>query len=470
MFALGLAALPGCAIHLAPQTAELKESPKPPIFRLDKITESSTGAWSGGGFRPYLTNALNKPAPSSLFTKDSTGLAMRIEIKAAHEDDGPRLMWLGVKSILTLGILPLHYRSEWPVTCDVTIRSDDGNVLARYSVSTTGVYDIWAYPFTMFSLFGASMRGDSDGRKALERTAGDLVSQIMREADADYPRLAAIYRSQTMARSDGATDGQEPAVVRSDIDDLPQAKARQNKRSYAVVVGIERYRQKLPRADFAGQDASAVTDYLTRVLGFPEENVVTLANDQAALGDFVKYFEKWLPNNVEQDGTVFVYYSGHGAPDPKSGAAYLVPYDGDPSFIDQTGYSLKRLYGALAKLPAREVIVVLDSCFSGAGGRSVLAEGARPLVMKQTADALPPNITVLAASSGEQISSTYRDKGHGLFTYFLLKGIKNEEVVNTDGTLEVRDLYDYVKPQVTSIARKKYNNEQTPQLIEAKGK
>lgn len=68
-------------------------------------------------------------------------------------------------------------------------------------------------------------------------------------------------------------------------------------------------------------------------------------------------------------------------PNPKSGDAYLVPYDGDPAFIDETGYSLKRMYAALGKLPAKEVIVALHSCYSGAGGRSVIAKGSRPLVM-----------------------------------------------------------------------------------------
>jgi len=77
-------------------------------------------------------------------------------------------------------------------------------------------------------------------------------------------------------------------------------------------------------------------------------------------------------------------------------------------------------------------------------------------------------MTVLSASSGEQTSSTYDEKGHGLFTYFLLKGIRNEDVVRSDGSLKVDDLYSYLKPQVERIARKQYNNEQTPQLIEAK--
>ena len=96
-----------------------------------------------------------------------------------------------------------------------------------------------------------------------------------------------------------------------------------------------------------------MAEYLTKVMGYPEENVVTLTNDRAFLTDFIKYFEKWLPNNVEKDSSVFIYYSGHGAPNTKTGDAYLVPYDGDPSFIEQTGYPLKKLYESLNKLQAK---------------------------------------------------------------------------------------------------------------------
>lgn len=256
--------------------------------------------------------------------------------------------------------------------------------------------------------------------------------------------------------------------VKSDIDKLPGALSKTRGNAYAVVIGVEQYRQKLPGADFAIQDAKLVAEYLTNALGYREENVIILTSDRAAKSDFEKYFEKWLPNNVEPGSTVFVYYSGHGAPNPRTGDAYLVPYDGDPAFIDETGYSLKRMYAALGRLPAKEIIVALDSCFSGAGGRSVIAKGSRPLVMNMQKTAVPKNMIVLSASAGDQTSSTYDEKGHGLFTYFLLKGIKNEDVVRQDGSLDVSTLFDYIKPQVSSVARKKYNNEQTPQLIEPK--
>jgi hypothetical protein len=277
------------------------------------------------------------------------------------------------------------------------------------------------------------------------------------------------HPSPELPSDDAATAPTSNNALKSDIDDLPAIKAKPNKNSYAIVIGIEQYRQKLPKADFAVSDAKLVSEYLSKVMGYPEENIVTLTNEHASKSDFEKYFEKWLSNNAEKDSTVFVYYSGHGAPNTKTGDAYLVPYDGDPSFIEQTGYPLKKLYESLNKLQAKEIIVALDSCFSGAGGRSVIAKGARPLVMNlQSNMALSKNITVMSASSGDQISSTYDEKGHGLFTYFMLKGIKNEDVVRKDGSIAISDLFSFIKPQVERIARKQYNNEQSPQLIGAK--
>lgn len=137
----------------------------------------------------------------------------------------------------------------------------------------------------------------------------------------------------------------------SDVDELPAVKSKPNKNAYAVIIGIEQYRQKLPAADFATHDAQIMAEYLIKVMGYPAENVIILLNDKASKSDFDKYLGRWLSNNVEKDSTVFIYYSGHGAPNPNTGDAYLVPYDGDPSFIDDTGYSLQRLYEQLGRLP-----------------------------------------------------------------------------------------------------------------------
>lgn len=319
------------------------------------------------------------------------------------------------------------------------------------------------------------MYGTADvDRLLIERGADiDAAAAYLQRGSSSRSRLG-LKTLEGLARRPQASEtagpaASGPAAARSDVDELPSAKGKAGKKAFALVVGIERYRQKLPRADFAAHDARTVSDYLTKVLGYQEENVVLLSDDRAGFSDLVKYIEKWLPNQVDADSTVFVYYSGHGAPNPKNGDAYLVPYDGDPAFIAETGYPLRRLYDALGKLPAKRVLVALDSCFSGAGGRSVIAAGARPLMLRVGTEAAPPaNLTVLAAASGDQIGSTYAEQGHGLFTYFLLKGIKEAPVTRPDGSLDVRTLYEYLKPEVEKIARKAYGNEQTPQLISHK--
>jgi uncharacterized caspase-like protein len=104
----------------------------------------------------------------------------------------------------------------------------------------------------------------------------------------------------------------------------------------------------------------------------------------------------------------------------------------------------------------------MDSCFSGAGGRSVLAKGARPLVTAVAASALPASVTVISASAGDQISNSYQEKGHGLFTYYFLKGLKEK------GGADLRAVYGYLKPEVARVAREQYNADQDPQWREGK--
>jgi hypothetical protein len=235
---------------------------------------------------------------------------------------------------------------------------------------------------------------------------------------------------------------------------------------YAIVVGIEQYRERIPKADFAERDARDMAQFLAKRGGYREENVIVRLNEQATKSDLEKYFEAWLRNNVDANSSVFIYFSGHGAPKAETGEAYIVPYDGDPAFIEQTGYPLKRLYQALDKLPTKNVVVMLDSCFSGTGGRSVLAKGARPMAL--TVEGLSYSGTravVLSATSGSHISLADQEKGHGLFTFYALQGLGGDADANGDGAIDVQELFEFLKPQVQRVARRVYNTEQVPQLI-----
>ena len=222
----------------------------------------------------------------------------------------------------------------------------------------------------------------------------------------------------------------------------------------AVVIGIEGY-QGLPKSEYSYDDAVLMKEYV-KALGFRERNIEFLTDERATHSGIVKVVDAWLRNKAKPDSRVFVYYSGHGAPDPATGEAYIVPYDGDPNYLPETGYPLKRLYERLGSLPAKEVVVVLDACFSGSGGRSVLAKGARPLVMTAAAIPIAANMAVLTATQGAQISTSSSDKGHGIFTYYFLKALK-------DGKKNVAEIYEYLKPQVEDDA-KAINVQQSPSL------
>ena len=75
------------------------------------------------------------------------------------------------------------------------------------------------------------------------------------------------------------------------------------------------------------------------------------------------------------------------------------------------------------------------------------------------------NGVVLTSSSGNQISSWYREKGHGLFTYFFLKGIRGEADGDRDGTVTSEEVFGYIMENVPYLARRLFNREQTPQLM-----
>lgn len=239
-----------------------------------------------------------------------------------------------------------------------------------------------------------------------------------------------------------------------DIRTIPDFKLMPRPNDLAIIIGIENY-QGLPKSDYSKSDAGIMKDYL-KALGFQERNIDFVTDEKATKSKIETVIEGWLPNKVKKDSRIIVYYSGHGAPEPKTGDAYIVPYDGDPNYLEITGYPLKRLYDKLGKLQVAEVIVLLDSCFSGAGGRSVLAKGARPLVMMTEGLVLSQNMAVLSATQGTQISTSSPEKGHGVFTYYFLKALK-------EGKKDIAEIYEYIKPLVEDDA-KQLNVQQSPSI------
>lgn len=314
------------------------------------------------------------------------------------------------------------------------------------------------------------------GRLAKEKAEQEELARAQREVAVSTQAAALLAKLQArleeLDRREAAlrvreTELAKPAApaVSDDVDTPPPGAAPASDENFAVVIGIERYRDLDAGADFAERDARTILLYLRDSLGYPEQNIRLLTGDRASRSDFAKALELWLPLQVTAESKVFVYYSGHGAPDPRSREAYLLPYDGDPKALELTAYPLSRLYEKLNALPAKEVVVALDSCFSGAGGRSVIARGARPLVSRVDTGALDPRkaLTVFTAAGGDEITGSYEPQRHGLFTYYFLRGLRGDADADADGWVTVGEQHAYLKKSVSRQANRD-SREQTPQL------
>ena len=137
-------------------------------------------------------------------------------------------------------------------------------------------------------------------------------------------------------------------------------------------------------------------------------------------------------------------------------------------------YPLNRLYEQLEALPAKDITIFLDSCFSG-GGRSIAMRGRPIVITTNNVSMNSRKLAVLSAAGANQVSSDLDRAGHGLFTYFLLRGIRGEADTNRDGWVDLYELSGFVKSNVQSTAVSELNREQTPVLwggsgVEARAK
>ena len=255
----------------------------------------------------------------------------------------------------------------------------------------------------------------------------------------------------------------EPAVSRypapsSEVDsDIPVTKHKNDNR-FAFIIANENY-DGAP-VPYALNDGRMFREYCTKALGVPEKHVRMY--EDATFGNIIAAVEqvKEISAAYEGDVELIFYYAGHGVPDEKRNSAYLLPIDGNVSDIATTGYSLERLYGELANLNARNVTVFLDACFSGAKREDEMLLSGRGVAIKVKEEAPKGNMVVFSASTGDETAHQLADKTHGLFTYFLLKGIKD-----ANGKVTLGALSDYVTKQVKRQSVVINNKRQTPTVI-----
>ncbi len=250
--------------------------------------------------------------------------------------------------------------------------------------------------------------------------------------------------------------------------DIPQGRDRR-KDAVALVIANRRYRNPdVPDVDFAHRDGEFIRQYLVRTLGYREGNI--LLYQDATLSNFRTALKK-LSNTARKGSDVFVYYTGHGAPDPGEKAGYFVPVDCDPNYVKVGGLALDDFYDELGRIKAGSVTVVIDACFSGASQAGMLIKEASPIyISREDPAAGLKDGVVLTSASGDQISSWHPEQKHSLYTYYFLKGLQGAADANGDRSLTVGELQAYLEEQVPYMARRLHNREQTPMVTPGREK
>lgn len=257
-------------------------------------------------------------------------------------------------------------------------------------------------------------------------------------------------------------------VVESAVAHVPLRPADVNKQpqrdAVAIVIGIADYKN-LPPAEYANDDARVFYDYTIRALGVKPENIKLLVDADADEVGIYQAFKTWLPSRVRSTTDVYVYYSGHGLPTDDGQGLYLLPQRAHKDLIDKTAISQREINSYIQAAKPKSVTIFLDSCYSGLArtGQTLLAN-ARPVSLKVDKKIFPEEFAVITASQADQISSSSPDLKHGIFSYYLMKGMEGYADANKDGKITLGEMQAYLVENVGRQAGM-MSRKQEPQLI-----
>ena len=212
-------------------------------------------------------------------------------------------------------------------------------------------------------------------------------------------------------------------------DDIPQwfervSAAEVDKSRWLFVIGAGQY-QETDDILYSRRSAEWFAKVAAKTLGIhPSRQEVLL--DKGATSGAIKDKLKRLLSKVAKGDTIYFYYSGHGLPVPEKGnAAYMLPTDKIPDFVGEDDfYQVQQIYDRLRASPAAQVVAFMDSCFTGqTDGKSVFGgtKAATRLAPKKVALESSGKMAVLTAGNERQYSNAFPQRGHRLFSYYVMR-------------------------------------------------
>ena len=236
-------------------------------------------------------------------------------------------------------------------------------------------------------------------------------------------------------------------------ENIPETNTKNNN-TFAVIIANENYQSVAP-VPYALNDGKIFREYCLKTLGIPEKQIKYIPN---ATGNQIKAQINWLQTLAEvfTNPHIIFYYAGHGIPDESSRTAYLLPVDGIGTDVS-TGYKLDDLYAVLGKMPAENVTVFMDACFSGSKREEGMLASARGVAIKARSGMPQGNMVVFSAAQSDETAYPNNEEKHGMFTYFLLKKLQD-----TKGDVTLQELGEYITTNVSQQSILLNGKSQTP--------
>lgn len=288
----------------------------------------------------------------------------------------------------------------------------------------------------------------------------DKVAKYYNKSSQPYQNIANVNPTPSISNVQVKKVDSPQAFIPDMIDiNVPFTK-RKNDKTYVVIISNENY-SKMERVPYAVNDGEIFRQYCEYTLGVPASNIIihsdaTSGIMRGALADL-----QTANRVVGSEMKVIFYYSGHGAPDDATLESYLVPVDAH-RINQHVCLPLNEVYETIASLDIESAVMFIDACFSGgvrSGGTLLAANGERGITRVPKKTNIKGNIVVFSATDADQTALPYTEKGHGIFTYYLLK-----KLYETKGNTSLAELDAYLKEKVNQTAFSINRREQTPTL------
>lgn len=174
-----------------------------------------------------------------------------------------------------------------------------------------------------------------------------------------------------------------------------------------------------------------------------------------------------MPGKIKSNETdLIIFFSGHGLASSDGKAKYILPSDADPDLLSKTALSRSELFDQIIKLNPKSVTMFFDTCYSGVSrDEETLLASAKPLrIVAEESNEIPDNFTIFTASKAEQISSGLKEAKHGIFSYYLMKGLEGKADTNKDKDITNGELLAYMDQNVSDKALV-LGRQQNPMLL-----